>query len=188
MFCPNCRDEFQDWVKMCPDCHVNLVDNLPPSSKPPAIKRVSNRIHEVHQFIKRFTFKIDRRGLIISVALILALTLMAGVAFFLLGVNDGLARGKDKTKGIIEAFIHICKPELGTIWWEIYQKQDIATGMVGTHEQLGQSRKYITNDLARAQENSPFQIIIPSYVPSGENTSLRPMIEGCCQSAKWDTF
>ena len=28
-FCPKCRDEFQDWVKTCPDCHVTLVAELP---------------------------------------------------------------------------------------------------------------------------------------------------------------
>jgi hypothetical protein len=27
-FCPKCRDEFQDWVKVCPDCKVALVDKL----------------------------------------------------------------------------------------------------------------------------------------------------------------
>ena len=27
-FCPQCRDEFQDWVKECPDCKVPLVDKL----------------------------------------------------------------------------------------------------------------------------------------------------------------
>ena len=29
-YCPKCRDEFQDWVKECPDCKVKLVDELPP--------------------------------------------------------------------------------------------------------------------------------------------------------------
>jgi hypothetical protein len=24
-FCPECRDEFQDWVTVCPDCRVPLV-------------------------------------------------------------------------------------------------------------------------------------------------------------------
>lgn len=28
-YCPECGDEFQDWVKICPDCHVALVDELP---------------------------------------------------------------------------------------------------------------------------------------------------------------
>ena len=30
-FCPKCRDEFQDWVELCPDCHVPLVDRLQPT-------------------------------------------------------------------------------------------------------------------------------------------------------------
>jgi len=29
-YCPECGDEFQDWVKICPDCKVPLVDELPP--------------------------------------------------------------------------------------------------------------------------------------------------------------
>ena len=28
-YCPECRDEFQEWVKVCPDCKVALVDKLP---------------------------------------------------------------------------------------------------------------------------------------------------------------
>jgi len=28
-YCPQCRDEFQDWVKVCPDCKVALVAELP---------------------------------------------------------------------------------------------------------------------------------------------------------------
>ena len=33
-YCPRCRDEFQDWVEVCPDCNVTLVDELPPVPKP----------------------------------------------------------------------------------------------------------------------------------------------------------
>jgi hypothetical protein len=29
-YCPKCKDGFQDWVKECPDCHVELVNELPP--------------------------------------------------------------------------------------------------------------------------------------------------------------
>jgi hypothetical protein len=32
-FCPVCRDEFQSWVKVCPDDGVALVDELPPLPK-----------------------------------------------------------------------------------------------------------------------------------------------------------
>ena len=32
-YCPKCRDEFQDWVKTCPDCRVALVAELPASSR-----------------------------------------------------------------------------------------------------------------------------------------------------------
>ena len=28
-YCPECRDEFQEWVKVCPDCKVTLVKELP---------------------------------------------------------------------------------------------------------------------------------------------------------------
>ena len=31
-YCPKCRDEFEDWVKVCPDCNVTLVDELPEMS------------------------------------------------------------------------------------------------------------------------------------------------------------
>ena len=40
-FCPKCRDEFQDWVKICPDCKVELIETLPPlpppEPKPPPV-------------------------------------------------------------------------------------------------------------------------------------------------------
>jgi hypothetical protein len=29
MFCPTCRDEFQADIRSCPDCHVDLVPELP---------------------------------------------------------------------------------------------------------------------------------------------------------------
>jgi hypothetical protein len=32
-YCPQCRDEFQDWVKVCPDCNVALVEKLSPLPK-----------------------------------------------------------------------------------------------------------------------------------------------------------
>ncbi|MFC2034020.1 hypothetical protein ACFLTT_01260 [Chloroflexota bacterium] len=28
-YCPECGDEFQDWVQTCPDCNVALADELP---------------------------------------------------------------------------------------------------------------------------------------------------------------
>lgn len=36
-FCPNCRDEFEDWVEICPDCNVALVSDLPPLPPKPEI-------------------------------------------------------------------------------------------------------------------------------------------------------
>ncbi|MBN2074800.1 MAG: DUF2007 domain-containing protein [Dehalococcoidales bacterium] len=42
-YCPNCRDEFQDWVEECPDCKVKLVDELPPL--PEEVKREGDLVH-----------------------------------------------------------------------------------------------------------------------------------------------
>jgi hypothetical protein len=33
LYCPQCRDEFQDWAKVCPDCKVALVEQLPVQPK-----------------------------------------------------------------------------------------------------------------------------------------------------------
>ena len=30
MFCPQCRCEFVGWTDKCPDCHISLVEELPP--------------------------------------------------------------------------------------------------------------------------------------------------------------
>ena len=35
-YCLKCREEFQDWVILCPDCSLSLVDSLPELSKPEA--------------------------------------------------------------------------------------------------------------------------------------------------------
>ncbi|MHC1578867.1 MAG: putative signal transducing protein [Dehalococcoidia bacterium] len=32
-YCPKCRDEFQHWVRVCPDCEAALVEQLPVQSK-----------------------------------------------------------------------------------------------------------------------------------------------------------
>jgi hypothetical protein len=33
-YCPKCRGEFENWVQVCPDCHVSLADTLPEVQKP----------------------------------------------------------------------------------------------------------------------------------------------------------
>ena len=33
MFCPNCKCEFEGWTDKCPDCHIPLVAELPPTSQ-----------------------------------------------------------------------------------------------------------------------------------------------------------
>jgi hypothetical protein len=40
-YCPKCRDEFQEWVKTCPDCRVSLVADLPASPKPAKVRKES---------------------------------------------------------------------------------------------------------------------------------------------------
>lgn len=42
-YCPKCRDEFEDWVELCPDCRTALVEELP------QIERKEGRDH----FFKR---------------------------------------------------------------------------------------------------------------------------------------
>ena len=37
-FCPQCQDEFQDWVKICPDCGVELTEQLPRKTEQPPRK------------------------------------------------------------------------------------------------------------------------------------------------------
>jgi hypothetical protein len=33
-YCLKCREEFQDWVTLCPDCSLSLVNSLPELTKP----------------------------------------------------------------------------------------------------------------------------------------------------------
>jgi hypothetical protein len=46
-FCPKCRDEFQSWVKVCPDCKVKLVDKRPPSKKNKSIHNKKNNASDL---------------------------------------------------------------------------------------------------------------------------------------------
>jgi hypothetical protein len=37
-FCPKCRDEFQGWVRICPDCNLPLAEKLAEDKLPPEYK------------------------------------------------------------------------------------------------------------------------------------------------------
>jgi len=42
-YCPECRDQFEDWVKKCPDCHTALVGKLPePKTESSTREKASN--------------------------------------------------------------------------------------------------------------------------------------------------
>ena len=34
MYCPDCKSEFIEGIEVCPECVVNLIDELPPEPKP----------------------------------------------------------------------------------------------------------------------------------------------------------
>ena len=41
MFCPKCRAEYREGIKICSDCRVGLVSELPEEPKPEFVKLVS---------------------------------------------------------------------------------------------------------------------------------------------------
>lgn len=41
MYCPKCRDEFREGFKKCPDCKVELVEELPAETGPEYIEPVT---------------------------------------------------------------------------------------------------------------------------------------------------
>ena len=44
--CPKCNDEFQDWVKICPDCKTKLVDKISPlNTKKKPVNKKKNTQH-----------------------------------------------------------------------------------------------------------------------------------------------
>jgi hypothetical protein len=56
MFCPECRDEYQEGVTICADCNVPLVQELPPTDqaqeKNPLVP-IYEAIDEVHVLMVR---------------------------------------------------------------------------------------------------------------------------------------
>lgn len=49
-FCPECRDEFEDWVEECPDCHVRLVATLPEPLPEPEPRYIDEPLVTVASF------------------------------------------------------------------------------------------------------------------------------------------
>ena len=42
-FCPRCRQEFQEWVEACPDCHVALLAALPIAPGPTSRRKPTGK-------------------------------------------------------------------------------------------------------------------------------------------------
>jgi hypothetical protein len=162
---PQCKGEFQDWVVLWPDCHIDLIEAPPPAPKTPPIYWIT----EVHLPPNEPTTRIGVLGFL-AVA-IGALVLIAGVSFGLyqLGKTEGHSKGLELASMIMNRF----PPELGPVfyWAENEDKPGSALedqgyttwdGKGGTAIKVPMvqtARKVFgTNDPARAQEHVPFTI------------------------------
>ena len=58
-FCPKCRGEFQDWVEVCIDCGVPLVDTLPEPVPEPPPKREEAVISEPLVTVAAFNYPLQ---------------------------------------------------------------------------------------------------------------------------------
>jgi putative signal transducing protein len=58
MFCPECRAQYREGFKVCNDCRVALVDELPAEPKP-----------EFHEFVEVITVTSEVRMALIQAAL-----------------------------------------------------------------------------------------------------------------------
>ena len=76
-FCPKCKDEFQGWVKICPDCKIPLVEKLAEDKLPPEYK-----------FIKVFSTAKQ-----VEIALIKSILDSNSIPYYIKGENFGTLYG-----------------------------------------------------------------------------------------------
>jgi len=72
-YCPKCKTEYEDWVKLCADCEVILVDHLP-------VEAVNE--HQSQNFVTVYT-----HPSILSVELVKTAIESKGIKCFIKGFN-----------------------------------------------------------------------------------------------------
>ena len=77
MYCPKCRGEFEDWVKTCPDCQVDLVAEPPP---PPVQAAGFNPIRGLGQSLRNSRLMLTLAGATLFLALCALVSLSVGTA------------------------------------------------------------------------------------------------------------
>lgn len=185
-FCPKCKSEFQNWVTACPDCHQALVDTQPPppegtlSDIYPVIW-----VRAINRFCHTFNVRLDKRGLISVMVVILAVIVTSGSVFYFLGEKDGVVSGQAEARTLLQGLrSESLFQDFSINWFEWYQKQNAQAGIAGKTMQVKINRHYETNDLARAQEQVPFSIVLPVEMPMVQDKQPAPIFRGTIERSE----
>ena len=108
-YCPECRDEFQDWVKVCPDCKVDLVGELP---LPPKYEEIDESLVYVatapnESAANMWSGILEEQGIR---CVLKSANLRAAVYYFLYNMTcqiHVLASQAERTKEILAPFLEI---------------------------------------------------------------------------------
>jgi hypothetical protein len=189
-FCPNCRSEFQDWVRTCPDCHVPLVDIQPPppaDSAPDMYPVIWARA--AGRFVTNFSVRIGKRALIAVVAIVVLALVLSGSFSYSLGEREGLAGGQKEAEALLTGFHgFLSMAAQDYTWMEFYEKQNAASANTGIAILFTSPSLYITTYLTRAQEQVPFAIVLPktfvqTHLFTGEDQRAAPVFRGTLNPA-----
>jgi hypothetical protein len=70
-----------------------------------------------------------------------------------------------------------CSTASNSLFWTEYQGELVTSYPAGTPDRTEVQRRFATNDLAKAQKEIPFEIILPTYIP-GKEHNRQMVIDG----------
>ena len=176
--CPKCTGEYQDWVTICPDCNINLIDNTP--MKHTSTTYLLNALH--NRYTGKLTVRIGIIGIVVIIVVVLAIIAGTSYGLYHLGEKMGIDKGIEAVSILQSDIINgvINDTEAGIYNWGEFKPPDVTIEINVSRENVkyANRRTFGTNDITRAQEHIPFAIILPTYLPYNGTGQNVPTISG----------